>query len=127
MLSTVLVIDDDPDCIDMLDTVLTPEGYRVIGCLDSAQAVTLARQVHPSAIMVDLVMPDQDGWMVIAGLRAEPQTAQIPIVVCTGDAVAASRQLATLQAWGYAVLLKPFEINDLLQLLARATAQRKAS
>jgi len=126
MAKTLLVVDDDPDFSELLEAVLTPEGYTVVPCSDPTQAQQMARQLRPDAIMVDVIMRGLNGWQVIEQLKADSQTARIPIVVCTAAAFDAMQQVAQLREWRCHVLLKPFELVDLFSTLAKAIAQDKA-
>lgn len=126
MAKTVLVVDDDPDFLELLEVVLTLEGYQILPCPDPGQAQQKARQEHPDVIMVDLVMRGLSGWQVIEQFKADPQTARIPVIVCTAAVSDALRQVARLRQWCCDVLLKPFELRDLLCVLAKATARDQA-
>jgi len=124
---TVLVVDDDADFRDMLAAVLTPDGYKVVPCAHPPEAYDWARQLSPDVIVVDLLMPDQSGWQIIEQVKADPLIAGTPIIVCTAAVAEAMDHVAALRQWGCEVLLKPFDLNDLLSLLAKATARSKSS
>ena len=79
----VVVIDDDPVALELVRATLEPLGWTVSTCTGGAQALSLIRSVSPSVVLVDLLMPDVDGFMVIDALRADPRTAGIPVVVLT--------------------------------------------
>ena len=126
MAKTVLVVDDDADFLEMMDAVLSSEGYSVVCCAISGEAQQRAQQLRPAVVIVDLVMRDLDGWQVIEQLKAEPTTACSTVIVCTGAVREATQEVARLRQWGCEVLLKPFELCDLLGMLAKAIAQRKS-
>lgn len=125
MAKTVVVVDDDPDFLGMLEAVLQPAGYGVVPCLESTAVYQKAQQLRPDVIILDLLMPGQSGWQIIEQLKADPQTARISVIVCTAAVSDAMQQVAKLRQWGCQVLLKPFELRDLLSMVAKATAQRK--
>jgi signal transduction histidine kinase/DNA-binding response OmpR family regulator len=111
----VLAIDDDPDVILLLKENLADAGYRVVGASNGAEGLRLARELKPSAITLDIVMPETDGWQVLHGLKADPETREIPVLLLS---VVDQKDLGyRLGAADY--LLKPFERDDLLAALHR--------
>jgi CheY-like chemotaxis protein len=79
----VLAIDDDPMALELIAAVLTPAGYQVLKATDGHQGVTAARIEHPGLVIVDLLMPEMDGFAVVEQLRADSTTSGIPIVILT--------------------------------------------
>lgn len=127
MTCTVLVVDDDPDFLEMMDLVLSPQGYRVEVCDVPSDAYQRAKTIMPDALIVDLVMPGLGGWGVIEQLRADPSLASTKVLVCTAAVMRASQQYALLRQWGCDILLKPFELDELMSKLDRAAAKEQAS
>jgi CheY-like chemotaxis protein len=121
----VLVIDDDPNALDLLGRTLKQAGLQVVAASDGAVALELARKLRPAAITLDVLMPGMDGWEVLRELKEDPGTRDIPIVMVT---MSDDREL------GYALgatefLTKPVDREKLLALLARhapADAERLA-
>jgi signal transduction histidine kinase/CheY-like chemotaxis protein len=81
--NTVLVIDDDPTVLDMMERYLSKEGFLVQKASGGEQGLTLAREIHPIAITLDVMMPHMDGWSVLAALKADPDLAEIPVIMLT--------------------------------------------
>jgi CheY-like chemotaxis protein len=109
------VVDDDPVVVALLAEALAARGYRVLAAL-GAQALRLAREARPTVILLDLQMPQMDGAEVCRRLRAEPATADIPIVLISADEQpgAATGALAVDDR-----LPKPFDLNDLFAAVDR--------
>jgi signal transduction histidine kinase/CheY-like chemotaxis protein len=110
---TVLVIDDDPTMHDLLTRVLGREGYRVVTSLNGKEGLRLARELRPDVITLDVMMPGMDGWAVVSQLKADPELADIPVVMLT---------LMEDQSLGYALgvsdyLVKPLNRDRLLDVL----------
>ena len=80
---TVLVIDDDPNALDLLGRTLQGAGVRVLTASDGREALRLARSLHPVAITLDAMMPGMDGWEVLRELKADPATRDIPVIMVT--------------------------------------------
>jgi CheY-like chemotaxis protein len=83
----VLVIDDDPRAIAIVDAALRQEGYAVLTATGGEEGVAVARRERPAVILLDLLMPEVDGFAVVERLRADPATAETPIVILTAKAM----------------------------------------
>jgi DNA-binding response OmpR family regulator len=84
---TVLIVDDEPDLVQLLKATLAPEGYRLLSAYDGATALRLARAERPSLILLDWGMPGIDGLEVCRSLRADadPDLRRMPVVLITGQ------------------------------------------
>jgi CheY-like chemotaxis protein/nitrogen-specific signal transduction histidine kinase len=112
----VLVIDDNETARDAVQKLLEREGFHAKSAAAGEEGVRLARELHPMAILLDMVMPGMDGWAVLAALKADPQLADIPVVLFTG--MGADREEALrLGASDYVV--KPVDPDRLIALLRR--------
>jgi CheY-like chemotaxis protein len=115
----VLVIDDNEDVLELFRRYLSPR-YEVLTCSSGARAIQMARELRPYAITLDLMMPSQDGWDVLQTLANQPETQDLPIIVCT---VLRVRDLA-LSLGAAAFLEKPVSQHDLLAVLDSLDAGR---
>src|SRR3989441_2790299 len=79
----LLVVDDDPTVRELLERFLVKEGFEVITAASGVEALRLARERHPDAVTLDVMMPDLDGWSVLAALKCDPEVADIPVVLVT--------------------------------------------
>jgi signal transduction histidine kinase/CheY-like chemotaxis protein len=115
--NTVLVVDDDPAVLDILTRFLSHEGYRVVTVSRGADAVRVCREIRPTAVTLDVMMPDMDGWAVLAEMKREPDLAHIPVIMLT---IVEDRNLGhALGADDY--LVKPLEPQRLLESIRRHT------
>lgn len=78
---TILVAEDDRFLRKAAETTLARHGYRVIAAVDGEEALAMARAETPDLILLDLVMPKRHGFEVLRGLKADPATAHIPVIV----------------------------------------------
>jgi signal transduction histidine kinase/DNA-binding response OmpR family regulator len=85
--ASVLTIDDDPMAVELVEAILAGEGFRVLKAYGGEEGIAVARRESPALIILDLVMPDVDGFAVIEQLRADPATAAIPIVILTSKSL----------------------------------------
>jgi CheY-like chemotaxis protein len=112
-LGTVLVVDDNDDMLELFERYLRPHNYGVFTAQTGEEAISLAKSRQPDTIILDLMMPDQDGWDVLQTLSNQPATEHIPIIVCT---VLSAKRLAL--ALGAAVFLeKPINEDKLVSTL----------
>jgi CheY-like chemotaxis protein len=81
--STILVIDDDPTVHDLMRRFLTREGFRVAIAPGGKEGVQLAKQIKPDLITLDVMMAEMDGWSVLTALKADPELADIPVIILT--------------------------------------------
>ncbi len=115
---TVLVIDDIPDNLALLEAILTPKGFTVLKATGGREALNLLEQVQPDVIFLDVMMPDMDGFEVTRRIRAAIHLPYIPIVLVTALQDSKSK-LVGLEAGADEFLTKPFSQPE---LLARARA-----
>ena len=80
---TLVAIDDDPVDLDLLEAVLAPEGWRVVRATGGEEGVRAVRKERPAVVVLDLLMPDVDGFAVVEQLRADPLVGDVPVVVLT--------------------------------------------
>ena len=105
---TILLVEDNEDNRIIYSTVLRHTGYEVVEAQDGVQAVALARRLHPDLILMDISIPEIDGWEATKILRQDPTTREIPIIALTAHALADDRERAT--AVGFtSYLAKPIE------------------
>jgi len=117
----VLVIDDNVGTLHLLQRYTAGTRYRVVGTQDPEQALSLAEELSPQIIVLDVMMPKVDGWEVLGRLRQHPLTAHIPIVVCT---ILAQEELA-LSLGASAFVRKPVTRQAFLAVLDCQVAPRE--
>jgi signal transduction histidine kinase/CheY-like chemotaxis protein len=119
----VLVVDDDPTVRELMARHLTKEGFDVLTAAGGVEGLTQARRAHPAAITLDVMMPDIDGWTVLAAVKGDPTLADIPVVLVT---IVDDRQRGyALGATDY--LVKPVDrrrLVDSLRALCHVAAGR---
>lgn len=116
----VLVIDDDPDMVEVIELVLQDAGYRTRHALNGQEGLDAVASGMPALIVLDMLMPVMNGWQFADAFRAR-YGRDIPIVVATAAEHVRSRSDA-IGAVG--VLPKPFEVSDLLRVVARHVPAR---
>jgi CheY-like chemotaxis protein len=110
---TILVVDDNPDALEFFQRVLPYHGYRVVSAVNGREALQHAQALSPHVIVLDVMLPEQDGWEVLQVLRNHPETQAIPVVICS---VLRASELA-LSMGASAFLAKPMSEEALLGVL----------
>jgi PAS domain S-box-containing protein len=113
--STVLVVDDEAAVRDLMQRFLTKEGFRVVTATGGEEGLRLAREISPEVITLDVLMPGVDGWAVLSALKADPDLADIPVIMFT---------IVDEKNLGYALgaadyLTKPIDRERLVAVLNR--------
>lgn len=116
----VLVIDDNADTLQLLQRYTSGTRYQLIGAQRPDQALSLAEEFSPQVILLDVMMPDKDGWEVLGWLRQQPATVQTPIIVCT---ILAQEELA-LSLGASAFIRKPVTRQMFLAALDQQSAAK---
>ncbi|MCU0720461.1 MAG: response regulator [Pirellula sp.] len=111
-----LIIDDDDSARRVLGDILRRQGYRTLEADNGITGIALARQHHPDVISLDVIMPDMDGWQVLAELKSDVHTENIPVVMAT---VSPDIQKGNvLGADGY--VTKPFSTSSVSSAIEKA-------
>ncbi|WP_195908171.1 response regulator [Nostocoides sp. HKS02] len=114
-IGAVLVCDDDPDVVEVLGAMLESHGYSTLRAHSGPEALALAADQAPSVVLMDLRMPGMTGWETIAALRADPVTAEIPIIILSALAPD-DMAVPAASSW----LTKPVDQRALMASLRRA-------
>lgn len=109
---TVLVVDDLPQNVRLLDAVLSPRGYRVLVATSGQAALQVLATERPDLVLLDVLMPDMDGHDVCRRIRANPDTAYLPVVMITASGP--KEKLRAVQAGADDFVTKPFVQGELL-------------
>lgn len=114
----VLVIDDVASVLQLIRAALTGYPVDVLTAVDGGSGLALAREVKPDLVLLDLALPVMDGWQVLSALRADPATAEVPVVIVTahGDSNAASR---AREVGASAFISKPFRPAELRRVIGK--------
>lgn len=116
---TIVCIEDEQEMIDLITLILTRHNYHVVGALGGQAGLTKVAELRPSLVLLDLMMPEMDGWQVLQRMRVNPELQRIPVIVVTAKANEIDRifGLEIAQVDGY--ITKPFGPQDLVQYVRR--------
>jgi two-component system phosphate regulon response regulator PhoB len=122
----ILVVDDEPDALEILGFKLKEAGYAPIFAKDGSRAIALARDERPMLIVLDLMLPEIDGLEVCKILRRDPATAMIPIIMLTARAAEMDRVIG-LELGADDYVTKPFSPRELVMRIKKQLARAKAA
>jgi two-component system, cell cycle response regulator DivK len=118
MSQLVLVVEDDATMQKMALKILRSRGFICELAPNGREAVAMAARLRPGLILMDLSLPEMNGWEATRALKADPQLAHIPVVAITAHAMVGDRETA-IAAGCAECLTKPYELADLLALVER--------
>ena len=114
----IVVINDDALYLDMMQDILTDEGFAMTACVISGGAVGVVEQIQPAVVILDLRMERPDsGIAVLQQLRDNPRTEAIPVLVCSADVDTLSARIEAVRHGQWCLLAKPFKLKELLNTL----------
>ncbi len=125
MAQKILVVDDEPDAVDLVQFNLKNAGYEVVSAADGAEALKNARTFSPDLILLDVMLPEVDGLEVCKLLRRDPATSGIPIIMLTAKAAEIDRILG-LELGADDYVTKPFSPRELV-LRVKGLLRRRSS
>lgn len=111
---SIVYIEDDPEMIDLVSLIVSKRGFTVIGAEGGRQGLDIVKSEKPTLILLDLMMPDMDGWDVYQQLKSEEETKDIPVIIITAKAQSIDRVLGLHIAKVDDYISKPFRPQDLL-------------
>ncbi len=114
-IARILVIDDDQHMIAIMQRVLRREGFEMLSAASAEEGLQLARQTQPEVIVLDIMLPDRDGWAVLKALKADPTISHIPVIILTMGSGEGEEIGFALGASHY--MRKPLDKETLLNLL----------
>ena len=124
----ILVVDDEPEAVELVEFNLKQAGYAVITAADGVEALKKARSQSPDLIVLDVMLPEMDGFEICKTLRLDAATARVPIIMVTAKAAEMDRVLG-LELGADDYLTKPFSPRELLlrikKILVRSQTEEK--
>ena len=113
-LKSILCIEDEPEMIDLMRLILGRRGFSVKGAAGGIEGLRMIRAERPDLVLLDLMMPDMDGWEVYQQMKADEKTKGIPVIVVTAKAQSIDKVLGLHIAKVDDYIAKPFSPQDLM-------------
>ena len=110
----VVCIEDEPEMIDLVKLILGRKGFDLVGAVGGREGLETVRRLKPDLVLLDLMMPDMDGWEVYQQMKADEELKDIPVVVVTAKAQSIDKVLGLHIAKVDDYVTKPFGPQELL-------------
>jgi len=121
---TILCVEDEPEMIDLIRLILNRKGYKVEGAAGGVEGIRLIKEIHPDLVLLDLMMPDMDGWEVYQQMKAETSLRDIPVIVVTAKAQNIDKVLGLHIAKVDDYIAKPFSPQELMDSVDKVFSQK---
>jgi two-component system response regulator VicR len=121
----ILCIEDEQEMIDLIRLILSRRGFDVRGANGGKEGLELIRSEHPDLVLLDLMMPDMDGWEVYQQMKAGEDTKEIPVIVVTAKAQSIDKVLGLHIAKVDDYIAKPFSPQELLSSVDNVLGRKK--
>jgi two-component system alkaline phosphatase synthesis response regulator PhoP len=120
----ILIVDDEEDILHFLELVLREKGYDVVTASGGHDALTRAQMERPDLVLLDIMMPQMDGWEVLKLLRVDEETSGIPVAMLSARTEARDR-VQGLQEGAVDYICKPFSLQELIGKIEAIFAQQR--
>jgi len=111
----VVCIEDEPEMIDLVRLILGRKGFDLVGAIGGREGLATVRNLKPDLVLLDLMMPDMDGWEIYQQMKADDALKDIPVVVVTAKAQSIDKVLGLHIAKVDGYVIKPFGPQELLE------------
>jgi len=118
-------VEDEQEMIDLVRLILGRKGYEVIGANGGREGLSLIQSEIPDLVLLDLMMPDMDGWDVYQQMKADEKTRQIPVIIVTAKAQNIDKVLGLHIAKVEDYIAKPFSPIELIQSVEKILSQKQ--
>ena len=119
----LLIVEDDPDILKLLETTLTYSGYRVITARNGDEGLEVIREQRPAIVIADIMMPKLDGFGLVHRLRIDPETRDIPVIFITATYVSTEDKEFAFDIGATHFIQKPLDIEEFLGTIAELLEQ----
>jgi DNA-binding response OmpR family regulator len=124
MMQKILLVDDEEDILDFLELILEEQGYAIIKASSGSDALAAAQMHRPDLILLDIMMPEMDGWEVLKLLKADEELLQTPVAMLTARSEMKDK-IQGLQEGAIDYICKPFSTKELIDKLQVIFAQSR--
>lgn len=120
----IICIEDEPGMIDLIKLILGRRGFEVYGAAGGVAGIKMVREMLPDLVLLDLMMPDMDGWEVYQQMKADTSTRDIPVIVVTAKAQNIDKVLGLHIAKVDDYISKPFASQELIESVDKVLSKR---
>lgn len=111
----IVVVDDEQNILDLVGMILEAEGFTVSKALNGTEGIKMAQKEHPDLVLLDIMMPEMDGWVVYRKLKEDKKTKDIPVAMLTVKAQTIDKEMALDVIGVEDYITKPFTPDELVE------------
>ena len=127
IIKRLVYIEDEPEMIDLVALILNRRGFEVLGANGGIEGLELVKRELPDLVLLDLMMPDMDGWDVYQQMKSDEMMRDIPVIVVTAKAQSIDKVLGLHIAKVEDYISKPFSPQELLDSVETVLARRQST
>ena len=122
----IVCIEDEPEMIELIQLILNRRGFEVLGASGGKEGLKTVRELLPDLVLLDLMMPDMDGWEVYQQMKSEESTRNIPVIIVTAKAQNIDKVLGLHIAKVDDYIAKPFGPQELIDSVEKILGQKSS-
>jgi len=123
----IVYIEDEPELVEIVTVMLARKGYEVTGACCGLTSIQAVEDLHPDLILLDLMLPEMDGWEIYQRIKANPETRAIPVIVMTARGQSIDRHLGLRVAGVDDYIAKPFGAAQLFASIEKVLAKTNSN
>jgi two-component system response regulator VicR len=123
MTKKIMIVDDEPDTVDLVKLVLETEGYEILVAYSGQEALDMIKVNPPDLVLLDIMMPQMDGWMVRKKIVGNEETKNIPVVMLTAKAQPIDKMIGLHVVGVTDYITKPFGRKELINSVKRIVGE----
>jgi DNA-binding response OmpR family regulator len=121
----IVCIEDEPEMVDLMKLILSRKGYQVIGALGGAEGLEIIARENPDLVLLDLMMPDINGWEVYQRMKSDDAMSQIPVIIVTAKTESIGKVIGIYVARVDDFINKPFGPQELVDSVERVLSRQR--
>jgi DNA-binding response OmpR family regulator len=122
----IVCVEDEPEMIELIQLILNRRGFEVLGAPGGKEGLKMVREILPDLVLLDLMMPDMDGWEVYQQMKSEEATRNIPVIIVTAKAQNIDKVLGLHIAKVDDYIAKPFGPQELIDSVEKILGQKSS-
>lgn len=119
----IVVVDDEQNILDLVGMILEAEGFMVSKALNGTEGIKMAQKEHPDLVLLDIMMPEMDGWVVYRKLKEDIKTKDIPVAMLTVKAQTIDKEMALDVIGVEDYITKPFTPDELVERVQKLVSK----
>jgi len=123
----IIYVEDDPEIVDLVSLILSRHGYKVTGIYNGREGLQRIKEEKPDLVLLDLMIPELDGWEIFQKLKSDAATANIPIIIITAKSQPIDQVIGIHIAKVDAYICKPFHPQEILDSIEKVLENHKSS